>query len=109
MSLDFLRADKAALPRDPWLTAWADRFDALLAGGLAGVDAETLAAALCRLVDDIIVRGGGSAAHDRLEVHGRRLRQRPVPADHAWVADQMALLHAWLARALVAEDRRQAA
>ncbi|MCR6629066.1 MAG: hypothetical protein NVV74_02880 [Magnetospirillum sp.] len=45
MPMTYLRADRCPQPLDPWLRAWADRFDALLAGGLAGMDAEVLAEA----------------------------------------------------------------
>lgn len=109
MPLSSLRADKCPQFTDPWLRAWADRFDALLAGGLAGVDAECLAAALCRLVDDIANKSTPGPAQDRLLAHRRRLRGRHIPADYHWVADQLHFLHEWLSRALPANAQKQAA
>lgn len=109
MPLNSLRPDKWPQPADPWLRAWADRFDALLAGGLAGVDAECLAAALCRLFDDIAVMAAPGAAHDRLLAHRRRLSCRQTPADYHWVADELNFLHDWLSRSLPWNARKQAA
>jgi|GEM_PF-6235531 hypothetical protein len=100
MPLTSLRADKWPHPVDARAAAWADRFDALLAGALAGIDAGYLYPALMGLYNDI---AHGAPEHsDRLLLQAQRLQAARAfrQADHCLVAGNLLFLHDWLTRSL---------
>jgi hypothetical protein len=105
MQMTSLRADKWPHPVNAQAAAWADRFDALLAGALAGIDAGYLYPALMGLYNDIA--DGAPDYSNRLVVEAQRLQVARASrhADHCLVAGNLLFLHDWLSRFMVNSSR----